>query len=127
MPFGCCGEQRRLAVGNLVDGSARIENGLDEVRMALPCCAAERRRNAIRTVGPSSPLEQQPDNRLVSIERRAHERELRRVDLSKLKALLRKAAERTVSGVRQAIRRILAGITPTECANFFAQAGYEPS
>ena len=46
---------------------------------------------------------------------------------SKLKALLRKAAERTVSGVRQAIRRILAGITPTECANFFAQAGYEPS
>ena len=36
---------------------------------------------------------------------------------SKLKALLRKAAERTVSGVRQAIRRILAGITPTECAN----------
>src|SRR4051794_8845663 len=46
---------------------------------------------------------------------------------SKLKALLRKAAERTVSGVRQAIRRILAGITPTECANFFAQAGYDPS
>src|SRR4051812_10609141 len=46
---------------------------------------------------------------------------------AKLKALLRKAAERTVSGVRQAIRRILAGITPTECANFFASAGYEPS
>ena len=43
---------------------------------------------------------------------------------AKLKALLRKAAERTVSGVRQAIRRILAGITPTECANYFAAAGY---
>lgn len=45
---------------------------------------------------------------------------------SKLKALLRKAAERTVSGVRQAIRCILAGITPTECANYFASAGYDP-
>jgi transposase len=45
---------------------------------------------------------------------------------AKLKALLRKAAERTVRGVRQAIRRILAGITPTECANYFASAGYDP-
>ena len=46
---------------------------------------------------------------------------------AKLKALLRKAAERTVSGVRQAIRRILAGITPPECANYFAAAGYDPT
>src|SRR3954452_3348413 len=45
---------------------------------------------------------------------------------AKLKALLRKPAERTVSGVRQAIQRILAGITPTECANFFASAGHDP-
>ena len=45
---------------------------------------------------------------------------------AKRKALLRKAAERTVSGVRQAIRRILAGITPAECANYFASAGYDP-
>ncbi len=45
---------------------------------------------------------------------------------AKLKALLRKAAERTVSGVRQAIQRTLAGIMPTECANFFASAGYDP-
>jgi transposase len=45
---------------------------------------------------------------------------------SKLKALLRKAAERTVSGLREAILRILATITPTECANYFAQAGYDP-
>ena len=45
---------------------------------------------------------------------------------AKRKALLRKAAERTVSGVRQAIRRILAGITPAECANNFASAGYDP-
>jgi transposase len=45
---------------------------------------------------------------------------------SKLKALLRKAAERTVSCLRQAILRILAAITPTECANYFAHAGYDP-
>ena len=45
---------------------------------------------------------------------------------SKLKALLRKAAERTIDGLSQAISRILDAITPTECANFFAAAGYDP-
>jgi transposase len=45
---------------------------------------------------------------------------------SKLKALLRKAAERTLEGVRNAIARILDAIKPTECANFFAAAGYDP-
>ena len=44
---------------------------------------------------------------------------------SKLKALLRKAAERTVSGLHQAILRILAAFTPSECANYFASAGYD--
>ena len=42
---------------------------------------------------------------------------------SKLKALLRKAAERTVSGLHQAILRILAAFTASECANYFASAG----
>ena len=45
---------------------------------------------------------------------------------SKLKALLRKAAERTVEGLWSAIGRLLDTVTPTECANFFAAAGYEP-
>jgi transposase len=45
---------------------------------------------------------------------------------SKLKALLRKAAERTVSGLRQAITRLLGVFTPKECANYFAAAGYDP-
>jgi transposase len=45
---------------------------------------------------------------------------------SKLKALLRKAAERSVDGLWDAIARIAALITPTECANFFKAAGYEP-
>src|SRR3954447_12282394 len=44
---------------------------------------------------------------------------------SKLKALLRKAAERTVSGLHQAILRILAAFTASECANYFASASYD--
>ena len=45
---------------------------------------------------------------------------------SKLKALLRKAEERTVEGLWDAIGRLVDAITPTESANFFAAAGYEP-
>ena len=45
---------------------------------------------------------------------------------SKLKALLRKAAERTVEGLWTAIGRLIDTITPSESANFFAAAGYEP-
>ena len=45
---------------------------------------------------------------------------------SKLKALLRKAAERTVEGLWSAIGGLVDTVTPDECANFFAAAGYEP-
>ena len=45
---------------------------------------------------------------------------------SKLKALLRKAAERTVEGLWTAIGRLLDAFTPSDCANFFAAAGYDP-
>lgn len=45
---------------------------------------------------------------------------------SKLKAHLRKAAERTVDGLWRAIGRIVDLFTPKECANFFKAAGYEP-
>lgn len=45
---------------------------------------------------------------------------------SKLKALLRKAAERTVDGLWAAIGRLIDLITPNESANFFTAAGYEP-
>lgn len=44
---------------------------------------------------------------------------------SKLKALLRKAAERTVEGLWDAIGRLLNAFTPDECANYFAAAGYD--
>jgi len=45
---------------------------------------------------------------------------------AKLKALLRKAAERTVEGLWTAIGRLLDAFTPAECANYFEAAGYEP-
>ena len=45
---------------------------------------------------------------------------------AKLKALLRKAAERTVAGLWDAIGRLIDSFSPQECANYFAAAGYEP-
>ena len=45
---------------------------------------------------------------------------------AKLKALLRKAAERTVDGLWSAIGRLVDVFTPKECANYFAAAGYDP-
>ena len=44
---------------------------------------------------------------------------------AKLKALLRKAAERTVDGLWTAIGRFMDVFTPKECANYFAAAGYD--
>jgi transposase len=45
---------------------------------------------------------------------------------SKLKALLRKAAERTVDGLSSKIGELLSAFTPSQCANFFAASGYDP-
>jgi transposase len=45
---------------------------------------------------------------------------------SKLKAHLRKAAERTVDGLWSRIGALLPTFAPQECANFFAAAGYDP-
>ena len=39
---------------------------------------------------------------------------------------LRKAAEPTVDGLWDAIGHIIDLFTPSECANYFAAAGYEP-
>ena len=46
---------------------------------------------------------------------------------AKLKALLRKAGERTVDGLWGAIARILDTFQPRECRNYFAAAGYDPT
>lgn len=44
---------------------------------------------------------------------------------SKLKALLRRAAARTVDQLWHAIAQIIDAFTPSECANYFAAAGYD--
>ena len=46
---------------------------------------------------------------------------------AKLKALLRKAAERTVDGLWNAIGKLLDRFAPTECANYLVNAGYPRS
>lgn len=44
---------------------------------------------------------------------------------AKLKALLRKAAERTVDGLWRAIGRLVDLITPAEARNYFESCGYD--
>ena len=44
---------------------------------------------------------------------------------AKLKALLRKAAARTVDALWDAIGSLIDTFTPQECANYFAAAGYD--
>jgi transposase len=43
---------------------------------------------------------------------------------SKVKALLRKAAERTIPDLWRRIRSLLRTVCPKECANFLRHAGY---
>ena len=45
---------------------------------------------------------------------------------SQLKAMLRKAGERTVSGLWGLIGRLIDIFQPAECANYFRSCGYEP-
>ena len=45
---------------------------------------------------------------------------------AKLKALLRKAAARTLPSLWQAIKDAIPSFAPRECANYFEHAGYEP-
>jgi transposase len=46
--------------------------------------------------------------------------------IAKIKALLRKAAARTVEALDAAIAAALDAFTPDECANYFTNCGYEP-
>ena len=45
---------------------------------------------------------------------------------SKLKALLRKTAARTVDELWDAVAQSLDAFAPTECANYFTASGYDP-
>jgi transposase len=46
---------------------------------------------------------------------------------AKLKAMLRKTAARTINGLWSAIGDIINTFNPTECANYFSAAGYDPA
>ena len=43
-----------------------------------------------------------------------------------LKALLRKAAERTVNGLKRRVRSFIRGLKPPECVGYFRHCGYDP-
>ena len=43
-----------------------------------------------------------------------------------LKALLRKAAERTVDRLQRCVRSFIRGLKPAECTGYFRHAGYDP-
>jgi transposase len=43
-----------------------------------------------------------------------------------LKALLRKAVERTVNGLERRVRSFIRGLKPSECAGYFRHCGYDP-
>ena len=45
---------------------------------------------------------------------------------AKLKAMLRKAEERTVSGLWTLIGKLVDIFQPAECANYFSSCGYDP-
>ena len=45
---------------------------------------------------------------------------------SRLKAMLRKTAARTVDALWSAIGQIIDTYTPAECTNYFSNAGYDP-
>jgi transposase len=47
--------------------------------------------------------------------------------LTKLKAILRREAERTVAGLRSLIGRLVRIFTPNESENYFRSCGYEPT
>jgi transposase len=46
---------------------------------------------------------------------------------SKLKAMLRKAAERTRAGLWNVLGALSESFIPTECANYFRASGYNPN
>lgn len=43
-----------------------------------------------------------------------------------LKAMLRKAAERTIAGLQRRVRTFIQSLDPAECMRYFRHAGYEP-
>ena len=90
------------------------------VRQAIEAQGAE-----LRYLPPYSPdlnPIEQAFAKLKALLRKAAER-----TVAKLKALLRKAAERTVDGLWTTIGKLLDLFPPAECANYIANSGYPRS
>ncbi|MGV8953459.1 MAG: hypothetical protein ACOH2M_20350, partial [Cypionkella sp.] len=85
-----------------------------------------RRHNVIpRVTGVSTPYRADRRPNHTPINRQA----LHTIELafSKFKALLRKAAERTVPPLWGSIGETLKAFTPQECSNYFRHDGYAPT
>ena len=93
-----------LAPGNIVVMDNLPAHKPDAVRIAIEAAGA-----TLRYLPPYSP-------------------DLNPIEMaySKLKALLKKAAARTVNDLWTAIAQALPQLTPKDCANYFAAAGYGP-
>ncbi|MBL8667119.1 MAG: hypothetical protein JNM48_06630 [Rhodospirillales bacterium] len=50
-----------------------------------------------------------------------------RPSFARFKAMLRKAAERTVAGLWALIGKLVDIFRPAECANYFSSCGYDPA
>jgi len=105
--------ENTTALINTVD----LENALREV---------DTDRNKLRHGWLLSLRRQHPD--YAPTQRRKQEPSTPSIELAfaKLKALLRKAAERTVDRLWTVVGNLLDAFTPAECANYFAAAGYDP-
>jgi transposase len=99
----------RLLVPTLTPGDIVVLDNLPAHKVTAARAAIERAGAALLLLPPYSPdfnpIEQA---------------------FAKLKALLRKAAARTLDALEKAIAEALDAFTPAECANYFTNSGYEP-
>ena len=103
-------------IGRQVDVEEEIGWSLEVGDEELGHCKGAAVRHAVETVGarllflpPYSPAFNPIENAF-----------------SKLKALLRKAAARTVDQLWKAIAAAIDALTPSDCVGYFTAAGYEP-
>ena len=78
-------------------------------------------RSVLSASGSSAALTPQQEAALES----HHEHTIEKA-FSKLKAMLRKIGERTVSGLWALIGRLVDIFQPRGCANYFTSCGYDP-
>src|SRR5262249_11715851 len=117
LPSSSWADQRRMAPhlcreGARTDAAARRHRDLGQSQLAQGRKRARDRRGARRQAAlPRYSPDLNPIEQL----------------FAKLKALLRKAAARTVEALWTAVATLLTAFSTDECANYFANAGYRRS